>query len=108
MKPACWGSAASWVEWQKFNEQAGSAPGKALDHYCVDCTPEYQAKMVAQQRCAYPDATFISIVERRRDPETGKPVAVSTGLVRGKRSPEDEAAWQRRFEIRKEEKDGQD
>ena len=64
--------------------------------------------MVVQQRCAYPDAVFISVVERRRDPDTGKIVVINTGLVRGKRSPADEASWQRRFEIREEEKDGQD
>lgn len=107
MKPLCWGSTASWIEWQKFNEQAGAAPGKALDHYCADCEPEYQARMCKQQRCAYPDVVFISVTERRKDPNTGRTSIVDTGMVRGKRNSEDEAAWQRRFEIRKEEKDGE-
>ena len=107
MKPLCWGDHASWVEWQRLNEQTGAAPGKPLDHYCTDCEPAYQAKMVAQQRCGYPDVTFITISERRIDPASGAVRMVSTGLVRGKRSPADEAAWQLRFNTRKEEKNGQ-
>jgi hypothetical protein len=103
--PRCWGTKRSWIEWNRFNEQTSAAPGKPLDHYCVDCEPAYQARMCEQQRCAYPDVSFISVSERRRDPATGKMQLVDTGMVRGRRSDADEAAWQRRHEIRKEEAD---
>ena len=101
--PACWDNLANWLKWQELNEQAGSAPDKPLDHFCTDCSPGFQARMVSLGRCAYPDVVFQSINERRRDPDTGKIKVVDTGQVRGRRNPEDEAAWTRRYQIRKDE-----
>lgn len=103
-QPACWNGLANWVEWNRLNEQAGSAPDKPLDHFCTDCTPDFQARNVARGRCAYPDAVFQSITERRRDPTTGKVKMVDTGQFRGRRSQADEEAWTKRYQIRKEEK----
>lgn len=101
--PACWDTLGNWAEWNKLNQLAGSAPGKALDHYCADCTPGYQALMVQQNKCAYPTVTFMSIIERRRDPATGKIHCVASGCIKGKRCAADEEAWQLRYEIRKNE-----
>lgn len=103
MKPRCWDSEADWDAWNKCNELAGSSPGRALDHYCVDCEPDYQARMIAQCRCGYPTVTFIQIMERQRDPLTGRVTLVNTGMVRGRRSPEDEEAWQLRYVKQQEE-----
>lgn len=101
--PACWDNPANWLKWQELNEQARSAPDKPLDHFCTDCSPEFQARNVAHGRCAYPDVTFQSTTERRRDPITGKIRVVDTGQFRGRRSYTDEEAWRRRYQIRKEE-----
>jgi hypothetical protein len=102
-KPACWDNLTNWVKWQELNEQAGSAPDKPLDHFCTDCSPGFKERNVALGRCAYPDVTFQSITERRRDPATGKVRTVDTGQFRGKRSQADEEAWVRRYQVRKEE-----
>lgn len=105
MKPACWDSESNWAEWQRLNALAGSAPGKPLDHYCVDCTPEFKQRMDGAGRCAYPGVTFSQVTERRRDPATGKIYVVKTGSYRGRREQADEEAWVRRYEIRRHEDD---
>lgn len=99
--PACWDNLANWLKWQELNEQAGSAPDKPLDHFCTDCSPGFQAQSIARGRCAYPDVTFQSITERRRDPATSKVRIVDTGQFRGRRAPADEAAWAKRYQVRK-------
>jgi hypothetical protein len=91
--PFCWDDTQSWVEWNRFNDQLPVGAGKAPDHYCADCNPEYQSKMISEGRCAFPAATFVALVERRRDPSTGKVVVLRTSNYRGRRSPADEALW---------------
>lgn len=52
--PACFGSKeqyASWVDVARAHSPGGHG-------YCADCTPGYQAEMLAHNRCAYPTTTF--------------------------------------------------
>ena len=55
--PKCWDRADDWAEWVRLNPLAspGGRGQKLLEHFCVDCTPEYAAEMTRQNRCAYPD-----------------------------------------------------
>lgn len=107
MKPRCWDSLADWIAWNQCNALVSQAPGRAPDHYCADCSPEYQARMIAQTRCAYPDVTFMRIRERRSDPATGKVTLIDTGMLRGRRSQADEDAWQARYIKQQEEASGE-
>lgn len=106
MMPRCWNNLQDWIEWNRFNQQVRSAPDKPLDHYCTDCSPEYRDRMVAENRCAYPDVTFSQLMQRVRDPNTGRMVVVLGPALRGYRNAQDEAAWQLRYQKRKEVDDG--
>ena len=54
--PLCFDSCrqhALWVEAARNARPGGSS-------YCADCTPEYQQRMHAAQRCAYPGTRFVT------------------------------------------------
>jgi hypothetical protein len=53
--PLCFDSLAQYNLWKAAARQ--SNPGGS--HICADCTPEYQAKMIKDQRCEKPLARFI-------------------------------------------------
>lgn len=103
VKPSCWDSQEDWEVWCELNKLA--CTNWPPDYYCVDCTPDFQARRIEEQRCAYPTVTFIPVVERYRDPMTGHLSNIIRGNVRGKRSLVDEAKWQARFRNRKDEED---
>jgi hypothetical protein len=102
--PRCWDTERNWAEWNRLNEQTGSAPGKPLDHYCTDCTPDYKERMCAAGRCGYPDVVFSAVLVRRVNPATGRTTLEQSGTVRGWRNAEDEATWAKRHAIRVKEK----
>jgi hypothetical protein len=104
MKPLCWGSERDWIEWNRLNEQPGAPPGKPLDHYCVDCTPDYKDRMCAAGRCGYPDVVFSAVMQRKVNPATGRVTLELSGTVRGWRNAADEAAWAKRYAVRIQEK----
>lgn len=55
--PRCWSDRQNWLEWVRLNKLAGTVDrAGSVEHFCVDCTEEYQREMHRQQRCAYPDA----------------------------------------------------
>lgn len=58
--PECATSQEEYKEWQAFNRQS-----KATNHYCSDCTKEYQAEMISARRCQYPEVVFDSFGEGR-------------------------------------------
>lgn len=64
--PRCWNGQHGWEEWNSLNKMADDTNGKSPDHYCTDCTPEYQAQMKAAGRCEHPEVKFVQIVERYR------------------------------------------
>lgn len=53
-RPPCF-TVAQWVLWRTPHNSA-HVPAK---HCCEDCTPEYQAEMLAAKRCDHPETTFI-------------------------------------------------
>ena len=64
MKPACFDD-QQWADWMEAS-RAYVATRNGRDtagqyRWCRDCTPEYQAQMVAQERCANPqfDLTYL-------------------------------------------------
>ncbi len=65
--PACFPSDSDWREYEvlsanaRFGSRARKQPLGA--NPCLDCTPEYQARMLAAGKCAHPETVFI----KRRD-----------------------------------------
>lgn len=57
-RPACC-SPEDWREWSK-SKTANYGPN-VVDQICVDCTPEYKAKMMAQGRCDWPCVEFFLV-----------------------------------------------
>lgn len=53
--PICFESRDQYNSWRWAADRAG---GVGLSGYCIDCTPEYQARMIAEGRCSYPATTF--------------------------------------------------
>jgi hypothetical protein len=53
--PVCFNSGTEYGLWVQSARQAPPTPGHG---YCEDCTPEYQAQMLEQDRCKYPDTIF--------------------------------------------------
>jgi len=53
--PVCFNSAVEYGLWVQTARQSPPTPGHG---YCEDCTKEYQAKMLEQDRCKYPDTVF--------------------------------------------------
>lgn len=61
MRPACFDSEEQWAYWMdEARKSLATSHGQALRRHghCVDCTPEYQAKMKAQGRCEFPLVCF--------------------------------------------------
>ena len=58
--PACYDSREQWASWWALLRDSvrSSTKQKAIIHFCQDCTLSYQAKMISEGRCAYPDTTF--------------------------------------------------
>lgn len=52
--PRCF-TPEQWVLWRTPHHSV-RVPAK---HCCEDCTPEYQAEMLAAKRCDHPETTFI-------------------------------------------------
>ena len=53
--PQCFTSAEQFAIWR---EEASRTTISITAGYCTDCTPEYQTKMIAQNRCAHTDILF--------------------------------------------------
>jgi hypothetical protein len=55
-RPACF-EPIEWVQWRTaaINPSLVRQPPQSP---CEDCTPEYQAAMLAAKRCEHPEATF--------------------------------------------------
>lgn len=53
--PPCF-TVAQWVLWRTPHNAVHVPRPKS---YCEDCTPEYQAEMLAAKRCDHPETTFI-------------------------------------------------
>jgi hypothetical protein len=53
--PICFNSGAEYGLWVQTARHSPPTPGHG---YCEDCTKEYQAKMLQQDRCKYPDTVF--------------------------------------------------
>lgn len=52
--PRCFNSLKDFRLWQLQRNAS-----KVNDsEYCADCTPKYQARMIAEGRCAFPGTTF--------------------------------------------------
>lgn len=52
--PLCFQSKKQYRDWVDL-----SLLGKPQWWICTDCTPEYQRKMISEQRCVQPSAKFI-------------------------------------------------
>jgi hypothetical protein len=54
-KPACFDGERQWVEWQALALVA-AATRRAPNRFgpCEDCQARYQARMIAEKRCARP------------------------------------------------------
>jgi|DEB19_MinimDraft_3_1074340.scaffolds.fasta_scaffold15287_3 hypothetical protein len=53
-RPACFSSQEQYEEWRELaNKTTGLSSG-----YCTDCTPEYKAEMLLQERCAHRNVEF--------------------------------------------------
>lgn len=71
--PLCFDSQHQWDLWR---EQAKASKLKNRSSYCTDCTADYKLKMIAQQRCRYPETSFRldvhGFIEGRRSYDTGE------------------------------------
>lgn len=83
LMPRCWSDMSDWAEWNRLNVLARDTSDKPLDHYCTDCTPEYQQRMKGEGRCVNPTITFVQIVERQYDPRRHARKEVKTDAVKG-------------------------
>ena len=61
MKPACFNSEQEWEDWCRYADASTTGKRGVRCHFCTDCTPEYQDKMVKENRCAHPDVKFIKM-----------------------------------------------
>ena len=55
--PKCFYNRPQFVSWLK---EAKHSHGCNEAAFCTDCTPEYKAKMLAQNRCEFPDIEFVN------------------------------------------------
>lgn len=53
--PVCFDDVEQWREYQKAWRLS---KGNTKINYCNDCTPEFQHRMVVEQRCAHPRTNF--------------------------------------------------
>jgi hypothetical protein len=56
-RPKCFNSRVEWLGWRKF-AMDNMGNDVTRNSFCADCTPEYQAQMIRERRCAYPGTTF--------------------------------------------------
>lgn len=56
-RPNCFFIPGDWELWLSLAVRAGNR----LVNFCRDCTPKYQAEMVAVGRCEYPQTQFCII-----------------------------------------------
>lgn len=67
-KPLCFDSQRQWELWYDaavtcarlgydYDDEGNPKPVP----YCTNCTPEYQQKMIAQNRCAWPEVKFVAV-----------------------------------------------
>lgn len=55
-RPACF-TPEQWELWRSAARQAISGFGRPKN-FCEDCTPAYQAEMMAANRCQHPGTTY--------------------------------------------------
>lgn len=60
--PRCFDSQEQWDAWREVARQASP---RDITTYCEDCSPDYQASMIAQGRCRWPTTQFIENVGYR-------------------------------------------
>lgn len=53
--PLCFNSEAEFETWVTISELDGSDLGSPRFSFCDYCTKKYQAEMILQDRCSYPD-----------------------------------------------------
>lgn len=57
--PPCFDSLQDYQAWEKALEDCNIYEvGHVKPNYCSDCLPEYQKKMIEQNRCGYPTVRF--------------------------------------------------
>jgi hypothetical protein len=64
--PAC----ATKDQWKEWYELARRSP--PLYGFCTDCTPQYQKKMIADNRCKFPGIKFRVVYDEQDKPNTHK------------------------------------
>lgn len=55
--PPCFDSKEQWQQWHIADEVA--THGRT--QYCADCTPQYQIRMIDENRCVHPQVKFYKI-----------------------------------------------
>ncbi len=75
--PKCFASARQYANWV----EAASIGRGLTSGICTDCTPEYQAEMLAADRCEHPSVTFHpdedGMIEGRRPSLRDIPIKVA-------------------------------
>lgn len=89
-KPACFDTDKQYRDWLAMARL--SRPG--ADGHCADCTQQYQAQMLSEGRCGYPDVQFVEDKEVIKCAD-GTRRSVTTGFVHGRRSINDKRALRR-------------
>ena len=56
--PLCFHSPEQMARWYQAAARARDPGELRHSDYCTDCTPEYQAQMMKEGRCAHPETTF--------------------------------------------------
>lgn len=79
--PRCWSIVADWVEWKRL-AQLSLERRLRKPTYCIDCTPEFQKKMIEAGRCEHHRVKFV--------PKFHKTAGVTT--YEGVRLDDDESA----------------
>jgi len=81
--PKCFDTAKQFTGWVAAARMSHPAPAHS---YCEDCTPDFQAKMIRENRCQYPGTLFhkseggwvgrrsvLEVARIRRRAEIGEP-----------------------------------
>lgn len=56
-KPPCFEDQDQWADWNFY----AATSAHLDDNYCVDCLPEFKAKMCLQGKCEHPETSFIKM-----------------------------------------------
>ena len=56
--PPCFNGEEEFRQWVRYARQSQPPPA---DSYCFDCTEQYRDKMIAENRCEFPDTSFITL-----------------------------------------------